>query len=347
LKKYKIALIPGDGVGPEVIDATISVLDAVQDTIKGLSLEYELAEAGLYCMEKYGTNLPEETRQILRSSDCCLKGPLTTPETPGSPPSATVQIRKMFDLYANLRPCRVLPNVKTALKPDIDLVIVRENTEGLYSGIEFKPDDKSGVAIRIVTEKGCERIARFAFMLALKRKRHLTYVHKRNIFKITDGIFEDTVLHVAKDFLEVDVDDMRIDAATMFLIKRPEFYDVIVTTNMFGDIISDEAAQIVGGIGLVPGANIGEDYAMFEPIHGSAPKYTGKDRVNPIATILATELMFDWLNIPEAAEKIRKAVETVLIDGRVLTYDIASGNVRPAKCSEMGEEIASKIVTLD
>ncbi len=341
-RPLRVCVIPGDGIGPDVVNATLPVLDAVQDAVKGLRLQYVFAEAGLHCIPKYGTNLPEETKEILKSCDCCLKGPVTTPEEPGSPRSAVVQIRALFELYANLRPLRSLPNVQS-LKPNIDMAIVRENTEGMYSGIEFMTGDDSAVAIRLITRKGCERVSRFAFNLAMKRKKHLTYVHKGNILKVTDGIFKDTVLKVAKDFPAVKVDDAHVDAMAMNLIKNPENYDVVVTTNLFGDILTDEGAQLVGGLGVAPGANIGDKYAMFEPVHGSAPKYTGLDRVNPLAMILAAKMMLEWLNFPQAAQRIQSAVEAVLTEGKVLTYDLAPQGVTPAKCSEMGRRIAQEI----
>lgn len=341
-RKIKVAVIRGDGVGPDVINATLPVLDAVQDAVKGLKLEYVFAEAGLHCIPTYGTNLPEETKQILKNTDCCLKGPLTTPEEPGSPKSAAVQIRIMFDLYANVRPIKTLPMVPS-LNPDVDMIIVRENTEGMYSGIEFMTGRDSAVAIRLITRSGSERVARFSFNLTMKRKKHLTYVHKGNVLKITCGLFKESVIKVSKDFPAVSLDDMHVDAAAMNLIKRPESFDVMVTTNLFGDILSDEAAQIVGGLGVAPGANIGDNYAMFEPIHGSAPKYTGMDRVNPIATVLASKLMLEWLDFPDAAKRIEKAVNAVLREGKTLTYDLAPQGVAPAKCSEMGKRIAKEI----
>ncbi|MDQ1279929.1 MAG: Iso dh protein [Thermoproteota archaeon] len=341
-RTIKVAVIKGDGIGPDVVNATLPVLDAVQDAVKGLKLEYTFAEAGLHCIPTYGTNLPEETIKILKSSDCCLKGPVTTPEEPGSPRSAVVQIRTIFDLYANVRPIKTLPSIPS-LKPDVDMTIVRENTEGLYSGIEFMTGKDSAIAVRLITRDGSERIARFALNLAMKRKKHLTYVHKGNILKITDGIFKDSVQKIAKEFPEVSVDDMHVDAAAMNLIKRPEYYDVVVATNLFGDILSDEAAEVVGGLGVAPGANIGDNYGMFEPVHGSAPKYTGLDKVNPLAMILASKMMLEWLDFPEAAKKIDDAVNTVLSEGKVLTYDIAPAGVSPAKCSEMGRRIAKEI----
>lgn len=341
-RKIRIAIIEGDGIGPDVVKATVPVLDAVQDAFKEIELEYVFAEAGLNCISKYGTNLPDKTIEILKSVDCCLKGPVTTPEEPGSPRSAAVKIRSIFDLYANMRPIKALPNVP-ALKENIDMVIIRENTEGLYAGIEFYTGHDSAVAIRLITKKGCERVARFAFKLANARKKHLTYVHKGNILKITDGIFKDAVLKVAMEYPEIRIDDIRVDAAAMNLIKRPDTFDVIVTTNLFGDILSDEGAQLVGGLGVAPGANIGEGYAMFEPVHGSAPKYAGKDIVNPTATILATKLMFDWLGQPEIANSVQYAVETILQEGKQLTFDIALNGMKPARCSEMGRRIAKEI----
>ncbi len=340
----KVCIISGDGIGPDVINATIPVLDAVQDVVKGLQIEYVFAEAGLRSIAKTGQSLPDETKEILKKCDCCLKGPVTTPEEPGSPKSAVVQIRNMFDLYANLRPVRVLPNVPS-LKPDIDLLIVRENTEGLYSGIEFMTGPDAAVAVRLITRPACERIARYAFKMAMKRRKQLTYVHKGNILKVTEAIFKDSVLKVAKEFPYVETSEARIDAIAMNLIKNPERYDVIVTTNLFGDVISDEAAQTVGGLGVAPGANIGEDYGMFEPVHGSAPKYEGLDKVNPVATILAAKMMVEWLGSTEAADRIQKAVESVLREGKVMTYDIAPQGVTPAKCSEMGKRIAQEILS--
>ena len=336
---YSIAVLPGDGIGPEVIEAAVKVLEAVQEASKGLRLKLRFGEAGYNCIEKYGTNLPEETIGILKETNACLKGPMTTPEVPGAPPSAAVTIRKMFGLYANVRPCKSLPGVQS-LSPNIDLVIVRENTEGLYFGEEFEASPGKGIAIRVVTQAASERVARLAFELAMKRKRHVTCVHKRNILRITDGIFRESVFKVAEDYPSVSVDEVHIDAMAMRLIKEPERFDVIVATNMFGDILSDEAAQIVGGLGLAAGANIGDDYAMFEPVHGSAPKYAGKNKVNPIATILAAKMMMEYLGETEAAGLIQQAVVEVLKEGKIRTYDLGGNSTT----QEVGEEIASKII---
>ncbi len=338
-RTYKIAILPGDGIGPEVTTAAVKVLDAVQKASKGLKLNLIYGEAGFNCIERYGTNLPSKTLEILGQTHACLKGPMTTPEEPGAPPSVAVIIRKRFDLYANIRPCKTLPGV-SALKPSIDLLIVRENTEGLYSGIEFEVSSGKGVALRVVTKRASERVARLAFEMALKRKRKVTCVHKRNILRVTDGIFREAVFNVAKGYPDVTVEEDHVDAVAMRLIKEPERFDVIVTTNLFGDILSDEAAQLVGGLGLVPGANIGENYGMFEPVHGSAPKHAGKNRANPIAMILAAKMMLEYLNEPYAASLIEGAVASVLQEGHVRTYDLG-GN---SKTSEVGEAIAEKVL---
>jgi len=339
-KTYKIAVLKGDGIGPEVTDAAITVLQAVQDT-SDLKLKFLYGEAGFHCIAEQGTNLSDETIALLKRTDACLKGPMTTPEEPGAPVSAAVKIRKMFNLYANVRPCRTYPNVP-ALKPDIDLVVVRENTEGLYSGVEYELAPGVGVALRIITKEASTRIAEFAFKLAEKRRKHLTYVHKGNILRITDGIFKDSVKAASKKHPDVTIDELHIDAATMQLIKKPETFDVIVTTNLFGDILSDEAAQVTGSLGLAAGANIGETYGMFEPVHGSAPKYTGQNRVNPTATIMAASLMLDYLGEKEAAAKIEKAVLNVLKEGKVRTADLSGSSTT----REMSEAIASKVKSL-
>ncbi|RLG90695.1 MAG: hypothetical protein DRO36_05675, partial [Candidatus Hecatellales archaeon] len=313
---HKIAVLHGDGIGPEVVDAALNVLNAVQDSVKGLRLEYVFGEAGAYCIKKYGTNLPEETIKILRQTDACLKGPMTTLEDPKAPPSVAVTIRRLFELYANVRPCKSLPNVPS-LKPNIDLVVLRENTEGFYFAKEFEIQKGIGISIRLITRKASERIAKFAFRLAAQRKKRLTFVHKANILRLTDGIFREAVLDVAKEYSDVDVEELHVDAMAMQLIRRPETFDVIVTTNMFGDILSDEAAALVGGLGFAAGANIGDNYGMFEPVHGSAPKYARKNKVNPIATILASKMMLEYLGENEAAKKIEKAVFKVLEEGKV------------------------------
>jgi isopropylmalate/isohomocitrate dehydrogenase-like protein len=340
-KTLDVAVLKGDGIGPEVTEAAVKVLDAVQKASGNFTLNYLYGEAGYQCIAEYGTNLPEETVALIKRSAACLKGPMTTPEEPGAPVSVAVTLRRMFNLYANVRPCRSFPSVES-LKPNLDFVVVRENTEGLYSGVEFQLAPGVGVALRIITREASLRIAEFAFKLAESRRKRLTYVHKGNILRITDGIFKDAVKEAAKKYPDVATEELHVDAATMQLIKRPESFDVIVTTNLFGDILSDEAAQVTGSLGLAAGANIGDTYGMFEPVHGSAPKYTGMNRVNPIATIMAGSMMLDYLGEKEAAAKIEKAVLEVLRDGKVRTADLGGTSTT----SQMGDAIASKVTRL-
>ncbi len=336
---HKIAVLPGDGIGPEVTAAAVKVLEAAQKAKKDLKLSLAYGEAGHNCMEKYGTNLPPETLAMLNETDACLKGPMTTPEESGSPPSVAVTLRKAFNLYANIRPCKTMLGVN-ALKPNIDLVIVRENTEGLYFGKEYEISPGKGIALRVVTKEASERIAKIGFELALNRRKHVTCVHKRNILRVTDGIFRAAVFKVAENYLSVSVDEDHIDAMAMRLVKEPEKFDVIITTNMFGDILSDEAAQLVGGLGLVAAANVGNGYGMFEPVHGSAPKHAGKNKVNPVAMILAAKMMTEFLGETETARTIEDAVTEVLRDGKVRTYDLGGNSTT----QEMGEAIAEEVL---
>lgn len=337
MKTYSIAALKGDGIGPEVTEATVRVLSAVEEK-SDFKLNILYGEAGYHCIAQHGTNLPKETIELIKQTNACLKGPMTTPEEPGAPVSVAVTLRRMFNLYANVRPCKTYPNVE-ALKPNIDLVVVRENTEGLYSGMESLLAPGVGVALRIITHEASMRVAEFAFKLASQRKKHLTYVHKGNILRVTDGIFKDAVKQASQKYPDVTVDDLHIDAATMQLIKQPASYDVIVTTNLFGDILSDEAAQVTGSLGLAAGANIGDSYGMFEPVHGSAPKYTGMDRVNPIATIMAGAMMLDYLGEKAAAAKIESAIIEVLKEGKVRTVDLGG----QSKGSEITSAIVAKI----
>ncbi len=338
MKTYRVAVLAGDGIGPEVVGAAVKVLKATEEKTSGYKLDLIFGEAGFNCIAKYGTNMPVQTIEMLKTTVACLKGPMTTPEEPGTPPSAALTIRKLFNLFADARPCRSLPNVPS-LKPNIDLVIVRENTEGLYSNIEFEIGEDTAVALRVISKKASERIARFAFKLAIERRKHLSYVHKANILRRTDGIFKQAILNVAKEFPDVIADDYHIDAMAMELIRQPERFDVIVTTNLFGDILSDEAAQLVGGLGVAPSANLGEDYAMFEPVHGSAPKYAGQNKVNPIAMILAAKMLLDYLGEKASAQAVEEAVFQVLKEGKVLTYDLGG----KAKTSEVAEAVIAKI----
>jgi isopropylmalate/isohomocitrate dehydrogenase-like protein len=337
-KTYDVAVLKGDGIGPEVTEAAVQVLDAVQKAQDKFKLNYLYGEAGYHCIAEYGTNLPAETVAMLKRTVACLKGPMTTPEEPGAPASVAVTLRRMFNLYANVRPCRSFPSVES-LKPNLDFVVVRENTEGLYSGVEFQLAPGVGVALRIITHDASLRVAEFAFKLAESRRKRLTYIHKGNILRITDGIFKDAVKEAAQKHPNVTTEELHIDAATMHLIKRPETFDVIVTTNLFGDILSDEAAQVTGSLGLAAGANIGDMYGMFEPVHGSAPKYTGLNRVNPIATIMAAAMTLDYLSEKQAAKRIETAVLSVLKEGKVRTADLGGSSTT----TEMTEAIVSRI----
>jgi isocitrate dehydrogenase (NAD+) len=338
VRTYRVAVLRGDGIGPEVVDITIKVLEALQRRAGTFKIDLVWGEAGVNAIAKYGTNVPPHTVEMLKTTAACLKGPMTTPEEPGAPPSAALTIRKLFNLYANVRPCLSLPNVPS-LKPNIDLAIVRENTEGMYSNIEFEVSKGVGVAMRVISREASTRVARFAFKLADRRRKQLSYVHKANILRRTDGIFNQAILDVSKEFPDVAVESYHIDNMAMQLIKRPETFDVIVTTNLFGDIISDEAAQIVGGLGIAAGANMGDNYAMFEPVHGSAPKYAGQDKVNPIATIFAGKMLLEYVGEKDSAHKLQDAIFGVLKDGKALTYDLGGR----AKSSETGEAIVDEI----
>jgi len=338
MNTYRVALLPGDGIGPEIVKATVKVLTAIEDLFGTYKVDWQPGEAGFSVIEKYGTNLPSHTVEMLKTTVAALKGPMTTPpQDPTSQQSATIQMRKMFELYANVRPCFTLPGVPS-LKPNIDLVIVRENTEGLYAGIEFDIGE-AAVAIRIISKKGSERIARFAFQLAMQRKKHLTYVHKGNVLKLTDGVFNQAVRDVSKEFPQVKVNNYIVDAMAMALIRNPEDFDVVVTTNLFGDILSDEAAQLVGGVGVMSGANLGETWALFEPVHGSAPDISGKGIANPIATIFAGKRLLEYLGEKDAALSVEKAVIRVLKDGITLTPDLGG----TAKTSEIADAIVAMV----
>lgn len=333
---WKVAVLPGDGTGPEVMQAALDVLNAVSGRF-GIRIRTTRGDAGLNCLDKYGTNMPQKTIKLLEGSDCVLKGPMTTPEGAGSEVSAAVKIRKRFELYADVRPAKSMPGIES-LRPGIDFVIVRENTEGMYSGLEFAPNRDIAIAMRVISRKGSERVGKFALRLANRRRKHLTIVHKGNILKISDALFKDTIYGAARAFKGVNVDDVHVDAMAQWLIKKPETYDVIVTENLFGDILSDEASMLVGGVGVGPSANIGDRYAMFEPVHGSAPKYAGMDRANPIATILSVKMMLEWMGYARAAASVENAVIRSVADG-VKTPDLGGSS----SCSEVGRSVAERI----
>jgi len=333
--KYKIALMKGDGIGPEQADATLIVLSKLKEVL-GLDFELIDVEAGDECFKRRGKALPNDTIEVLKSSHTCLKGPVG--ETAAE---VIVKLRQMFDLYANVRPAKSLPNVP-ALRPDVNLVIVRENTEGLYKGYEYEFDG-AAVALRIITRRGCERIARYAFELARRRRRKVVAVHKANVMRLTCGLFAKTCRELSKNYPDISYSEMYVDAAAMNLIRKPQEFDVIVTTNMFGDILSDEAAQVVGGLGLAPAGNIGERFAIFEPVHGCAPDIAGKGIANPTSLILSAAMMFNWLGERYSDEKclqasrmLEKAVEETLKEGKTLTPDLGG----EASTMEFGRKVA-------
>jgi len=331
--KYTITLIPGDGTGPDVTRAARLVLDAVN-----VGIEWEVVEAGEAVIEKYGTPLPDCVLESIRRNKVALKGPLTTPVGTGFR-SVNVALRKELDLYANVRPARNLPNVKSRFE-GIDIVIVRENTEDLYAGVEHMVGRDAAESIKIITRSASDRIIRFAFELARREgRKKVTAGHKANIMKCTDGLFLETAREVAKDYPDIEFEDRIIDALCMKLVQSPTDFDVLVLPNLYGDIVSDLCAGLIGGLGVAPGANIGDEAAVFEPVHGSAPKYAGMDKVDPLATILSGVMMLKHLGELEAAERVVKAVEEVLSEGKSLTYDLGG----TAKTSEMAAAIAAKL----
>jgi isocitrate dehydrogenase (NAD+) len=337
---YRITLIPGDGTGPELTDAMRRVIEAT-----GVSIEWEVQEAGADVMDKYGTPLPEQVLESIRRNKVGIKGPITTPVGSGFR-SVNVAIRKLLDLYANLRPARTIPGVRTRFE-GVDLVVVRENTEGLYAGIEHDViPDEAAESIRIITRRGTERIVRFAFEYARRNERRkVTAVHKANIMKLTDGLFLRVAKQVAADYPEIEFDDRIVDNMCMQLVQRPEEYDVLVCPNLFGDVVSDLASGLVGGLGVAPGANIGQELAVFEPVHGSAPKYAGKNKVNPTATILSGALMLRHLGEMEAARRVERAVAAVIGEGKYVTYDLKPTRDDPTAVGtqEMADAMVEKL----
>lgn len=313
---YKVTLIPGDGSGPEVIAATKRVVEAT-----GVAIEWEQAEAGAAMIEKYGTPLPDETIESIRRNGVALKGPVTTPVGTGFR-SVNVAMRKIFDLYANVRPAKTYPGVISRYD-NIDLVVVRENTEDLYAGIEHMVCEDAAESIKLITRKGCERIIRYAFDFAVREgRKKVTAVHKANIMKCTDGMFLDIARQIAKEYPQIEFNDSIVDAMCMRLVMHPEDYDVLVCPNLYGDIVSDLCAGLVGGLGLTPSANIGVSGAIFEPIHGSAPDIAGQHKINPTAAILSASLMLAHLGEAKAAADIEQAVTKVISEGKTLTQDM-------------------------
>lgn len=313
---YTVTLIPGDGSGPEVIAAAKRVVEAT-----GVPIVWEQAEAGAAMIEACGTPLPEETIASIRKNKVALKGPVTTPVGTGFR-SVNVEMRKRFDLYANVRPAKTYPGVISRYDK-IDLVVVRENTEDLYAGIEHMVGEDAAESIKLITRKGCERIIRYAFEFAVREgRKKVTAVHKANIMKCTDGMFLSIAREIAKEYPQIEFNDSIVDAMCMRLVMHPENYDVLVCPNLYGDIVSDLCAGLVGGLGLTPSANIGVDGAIFEPIHGSAPDIAGQHKINPTAAILSASMMLAHLGEAKAAASIEQAIIKVIGEGKVLTQDM-------------------------
>lgn len=332
-----MALIEGDGIGPEVAGAARVALEALEARF-GFELEVQAVEAGDSSLRENGVALPEESLRTIREADTCLKGPVGE-----SAADVIVRLRQLLGLYANVRPIKNLPGVN-AVASGVDFVIVRENTEDLYKGMEFEVEG-GVVALRLITRKASERIAEYAFGLAERRKKRVVAVHKSNVLRKSDALFASVCREVAMRHPGVELSDMYVDAAAMNLIRAPQSFDVLVTTNLYGDILSDEAAQLVGGLGLSPSANIGERYALFEPVHGSAPDIAGRGVANPAAMLLATSMMLDWLgnakndrNCGRAADALRNAVNRVLENG-VLTPDLGGNHTT----SDVAESVAREI----
>ncbi|MBN1249139.1 MAG: isocitrate/isopropylmalate dehydrogenase family protein [Anaerolineae bacterium] len=318
---YALTLIPGDGIGPEVMTAARRVLEAT-----GITFEWDVQNAGASVMDEEGTPLPERVLDSIRMHQTALKGPITTPIGSGFR-SVNVAIRKALNLYANVRPARTLRGIPRA-RPDVDIVVVRENTEGLYVGIEHEVvPDEAAEAIRIITRKASERVVRYAFEHARRnQRRQVTAVHKANILKITDGLFLKAARDVAGDYPDIAFQDLIVDNMCMQLALQPQAYDVLVLPNLFGDIVSDLCAGLIGGLGMIPGANIGDALAVFEPVHGSAPDIAGQDLANPIAAILTGALMLRHLGEAGAAMRVEAAVASVVAEGEVVTPDLKPGH---------------------
>ncbi len=357
--KHNITLIPGDGVGPEVIEAARRVLEAT-----GVGFEWEIINAGASALEKEGSLLPESLLKSIKKNKVALKGPTTTPVGTGFR-SVNVALRQLLNLYACLRPCRTYSGIPSKYQ-NVDMVIVRENMEDLYVGIEFakgtteakkilsfvqentghKMPSDSGIGIKVISESGSRRIVKFAFEYARTNKRKkISAIHKANIMKFTDGLFLEVAREVAKSYPDIEFEDRIIDELCTHLVQQPNQFDVLVLPNLYGDIVSDLCAGLVGGLGVAPGANIGDGLAVFEPTHGSAPKYTGLNKVNPVATILSGVLMLRYINERQAADKLEAAVAAVIAQGKTVTYDLTPDRnaLAAVGTSEMADAIIARL----
>jgi len=355
---YKITLIPGDGIGPEITEATKRVLQAT-----GVEFEWDIGIIGQQAQDKFGTPLPDYVLESIKKNRVALKGPVTTPVGTGFR-SVNVALRQRLDLYACLRPCKTYPGVPSLFE-NVDIVIVRENTEDLYIGIEFakgtKESDRlkklileatqitvkqdSGFSIKVISETASRRIVRFAFEYArANNRKKVSAVHKANILKFSDGLFLAAAREVAKEYPDIGFEDVVVDALCMRLARNPQQYDVIVLPNLYGDIVSDLCAGLVGGLGVAPGANVGDDIALFEPTHGSAPRYAGQNKVNPIAMMLSATMMLRHLNEAKASDRLEKAIADVIAEGKSVTYDLRFGRHQPAATtSEVADAVIEKL----
>ncbi len=352
---HNVTLIPGDGVGPEITEATLRVLQAT-----GVKFHWDHAVAGDQAQDQSGTPLPEYVLESIRRNKVAIKGPITTPVGYGFR-SVNVALRKTLDLYACLRPCKTYPGIPTRYK-DVDIIIVRENTEDLYSGIEFErgtPESArlldliadtcgerlgkdTGISIKAISERGSRRIVKFAFDYARAHgRKKVSAIHKANIMKFSDGLFLATAREVAKEYHDIEFEEMIVDTLCMRLVRAPELFDIIVLPNLYGDLISELCAGVIGGLGVAPGANIGYDAAVFEPTHGSAPKYARQNRVNPMAMMLSGVMMLRHLQEWEAADLIENAIARVIVEGRALTYDLMRDGAEgtPAGTSQVADAI--------
>jgi len=354
-----ITLIPGDGVGPEVTEATRRVIDAA-----GVHIDWEVVHAGADVIPQFGTPLPPNVIESIRRNKVAIKGPITTPIGTGFR-SVNVALRHELDLYANLRPCKYYPGVRTRF-PETDLIVVRENTEDLYAGIEFALGEKatesviatisresgrairpdSAISIKAISDYATRRIVKFAFDYARANgRKKVTAVHKANIMKATDGLFLSVANEVAREYADIQFEDRIVDNMCMQLVQKPELYDVLVMPNLYGDVLSDLCAGLVGGLGIAPGANLGSEYAVFEPIHGSAPRYAGQNKVNPTGTLLSGVLMLRHIGERDAADRIERAVSAVIGEGTHVTYDLKPTPDDPTavSTSQMADAIIERL----
>lgn len=333
MAKHTITLIPGDGIGPEIVAATVRIIEA-----SGVDIEWETHILGAQALEKYGVTLPEAAIESIKKNKVALKAPLTTPVGKGFT-SVNVGLRKLLDLYANVRPVKALPNVE-ARYPELDLVVIRENTESLYAGLEHIVVPGVVESLKIITDKASTRIARYAFEFAhANNRKKVTAVHKANIMKLSDGLFLECFYKVAKDFPDITADDKIVDNCCMQLVMRPEQFDVLVLENLYGDIISDLCAGLIGGLGLAPGANIGEIGAVFEAVHGSAPDIAGQGVANPTAILMSAIMMLRHIGETDAANRVEKAMLEVFTEGNIRTKDLGG----TAKTADFANAIIDKL----